>query len=117
MGSGGHNRKSVEQHVRDGTYRRDRHAVFTTPAAPISAADRRRTLQGLPPGARRLAAELLEQFSGWDGSSLVTLRSYCVSCDRLEALQAVSTTDSHDLAREVRVNISLLKALNLETNR
>ena len=74
--SGGHNRKSVAEHIEAGTYRRDRHGVSTAPAAPVSETDRRRTLQGLTPVARRLAVQLLEAFTGWDASSLQTLRAY-----------------------------------------
>ena len=115
--SGGHNRKSAEEHILAGTFRRDRHGASTAPAAPVSETDRRRTLQGLTPGARRLAAQLLEGFTGWDGSSLQTLRAYVLSCERLEALQSNSATDSQDLAREVRINLGLLRALNLEAGR
>ena len=53
--------------------------------------------------ARRLAVQLLEGFMGWDPSSLQTLRAYMLSCERLEALQSNSATDSQDLAREVRI--------------
>jgi hypothetical protein len=109
--------KSAAEHILAGTFRRDRHGASTATTAPVSATDRRRTLQGLTPGARRLAVQLLEGFTGWDASSLQTLRAYVLSCDRLEALQSTSTTDSQDLAREVRVNLGLLRALNLETVR
>ena len=115
--SGGANKKSVEEHILAGTFRRDRHGPSTAPAAPVSATDRRRTLQGLSPVARRLAVQLLEGFTGWDASSLTTLRAYVLSCERLEALQSTSTTDSNDLAREVRMNLGLLRALNLEAGR
>ena len=92
-------------------------ALQRLPLVPVSEADRRRTLQGLSPGARRLAVQLLDGFTGWDASSLQTLRAYVLSCERLEALQSTSTTDSNDLAREVRVNLGLLRALNLEAGR
>ena len=115
--SGGHNKKSVEEHILNGTFRRDRHGASTAPAAPVSETDRRRTLEGLSPVARRLAVQLLEAFTGWDASCLHTLRAYVLSCERLEALQSTSTTDSQDLAREVRVNLGLLRALNLEAGR
>ena len=115
--SGGHNRKSVAEHIQAGTFRRDRHGASTATTAPVSATETRRTLEGLTPGARRLAVHLLEAFTGWDASALVTLRAYVLSCERLEGLQTTSTTDSQDLAREVRINLGLLKALNLETVR
>jgi hypothetical protein len=117
MRSGGHNRKSVEAHVLSGTFRKDRHAAPTVDTRPVSPAVRRRTLQGLTPGARRLAGQLLEAFAGWDPSSLTTLRAYALSCERLEALQAAGNPDSHAVAREVRINLGLLRALNLEVAR
>jgi hypothetical protein len=112
--SGGHNRKSVEHHVLLGTFRKDRHAGRVADVLPVSPTDRRRTLQGLTPGARRLAGQMLEQFAGWDASALVTLRAYALSCERLEALQSDGDTDGRDLAREVRMNLGLLRGLNLE---
>jgi len=111
--SGGHNRLSVEQHVFRGTFVPSRHGRRPEPTTgPVSAADRRRTLKGLSPAARRLAAALLETFEGWDVAALQTLRSYALSCDRLAALEAAGASSA--LYREVRANLALLAALHLE---
>jgi hypothetical protein len=59
--SGGANRLSVEAHLLRGSYRRDRHATLTEapPPARLSAADRRRFLNGLDGTARRVVLRLL----------------------------------------------------------
>jgi hypothetical protein len=57
---------------------------------------------------------LLDQFSAWDAASLETVRAYALSCDRLARLQADSIDDTRGLHREVRTNLALLKARNLE---
>jgi hypothetical protein len=114
--SGGHNRLPVEAHILRGTFRPDRHgARLQQPSAPISAADRQRTLRGLSSTARRLATALLDNYDNWDAASLETLRQYVLSCDRLRALEQASVTSM--LYRELRANLGLLKALNLEAER
>lgn len=113
--SGGWNRLSADEHVIRGTFRRDRHAAIDDrPAAPTSAADRRRTLQGLNPEARRMAAALVDTYEGWDAAALTTLRAYALSCERLAVLQAAAGEDTRALHREIRSNLALLRALNLE---
>jgi hypothetical protein len=114
--SGGQNRLSVEQHRLQGTFRADRHGSRREgESAPVSAGDRRRTLQGLPPLARRVALALLEAFDGWSAADLLTLRAYALSAARLEELQTAGP--SRELHRELRAHLSLLKALNLEASR
>jgi hypothetical protein len=115
--SGGHNRRSLEEHLRFGTYRPDRHAHLKEaqpPAPPVAPADRRRTLAGLSPAARRVAARLLAEYGGWTAAKLEVLRAYSLSCSRLEMLQQTPTDDSRALHREIRANLNLLRALNLE---
>jgi hypothetical protein len=113
--SGGHNRLTSDEHRLRGNYRADRHAHLTVARPePVSAADRRRTLRGLPRDARRLAASLLDEYHGWDGGSLETVRSYVLSVSRLEALQMAAEGDTRAIHRETRCTLALLKSLNLE---
>jgi hypothetical protein len=117
MPSGGHNKLDYSEHVLRNNVRPYRHqSPSSTPvSAPLAPADRRRTLDGLAPEARRLAATLLLQYSPWDAASLVTLRSYVRSCVRLEQLQvAPDAAATPALAREIRINLALLKALEFE---
>ena len=116
--SGGHNRKTIEEHCIAGTLRPDRHLRLSPPAsAPVSAVDRRRALRGLSGEARRIAARALDDFSGWDVAMLETLRAYALSCERLAALQSHPPEDTRALHRETRCNLALLKALALEGSR
>lgn len=114
--SGGSNRLSLEAHRLRGSYRADRHARLTEapPLTGLSARDRRRTLTGLDGTARRLALRLLAEYGGWHAAKLEVLRNFALSSARLETLQAQQTDDPRGLHREIRANLSLLKALNLE---
>jgi hypothetical protein len=116
--SGGHNRLSLEEHQLRDTYRADRHAhlIPTPPVLPVARADRRRVLKGLSAGPRRIAVALLDSHGPWNAASLETLRAYALSCERLEQLQAVASADDHGrpVHREIRANLALLKALELE---
>jgi hypothetical protein len=113
--SGGSNAISLEEHRLRGTFRPSRHASrLERTAEAISPAERRRTLRGLTPEARHIAARLLDQFGSWDEASLRALRAYAESCVRLEALQRAPGDDTRALHREVRANVLLLRALNLE---
>ena len=116
--SGGHNRLPIEILKRRGTYRPSRHGALTSapPDAvpPLSEADRRRTLRNLPPAARRVASDLLEAYQGWDASSLEVLRNYAQSCARLSTLHQAEP-DLRAIYREMRCNLALLKALDLES--
>jgi hypothetical protein len=67
-------------------------------------------LRGLPPVARRVAVALLSTFER-DTPSLSTVRSYALSCERVAALE--SGGDVRTLHRELRINLNLLKALDL----
>jgi hypothetical protein len=53
---------------------------------------------------------LLSEYAGWDSASLVTLRQYALSCDRLVSLPL----DSRERYKELRANLALLKALDLQ---
>jgi hypothetical protein len=99
-----------------GTYRANRHAP-KPPVEPtaVSEADRRRTLKGLSSGARRMASDLLEQFSGWDASSLTTLRSYVLAVERLQAFE--DARNLREIRAESRIVDALRKALQLEAER
>lgn len=116
MAHGGSNRVSLEDHRLRNTFRPHRHGGATPPpSAPLSSAARRAALDGLEPPARRLARQLLDEYGNWDPASLETLRSYARSCVRLEQLQAANEpTPTPALAREVRINMALLKSLQLE---
>jgi hypothetical protein len=81
----------------------------------VTPSDRRRVLAGLAAGPRRIAVSLLDSHRPWNAASLETLRAYALSCGRLERLQAADQGDeSRGLHREVRANLALLKALELE---
>jgi hypothetical protein len=112
--SGGHNRLSAEEHLVRGTFRPSRH-LAALPAAPepVSQVDRRRTPRRLDPAARRIAAQLLDEFAGWNPSTLELLRSYALSCRRVESLQS-APEPSPQLHREIRCNLAPQKALGLE---
>jgi hypothetical protein len=110
--SGGWNRKTAEEHRLHGTKPRGRESV-EAPAVPLTDADRKRTLAGLPPDARRIARGLLDRYTGWDEAKLATLRHYSQSCVRVELLQADSAASSMALHRELRTNLALMAALGL----
>lgn len=117
FGSGGANRLPVQTHIQKGSYRADRHGprpVGPRPVEAVTASDRRRVLKGLGPVARGIAMRLLADLDGWNGSSLATLRSYALSCERLTALEAAGDADTRALHRELRVNVVLRKTLGLE---
>jgi hypothetical protein len=105
----------LEDHVLRGTFRPDRHAGQTPPSPlPVSDADRRFALQGLPRVARKIASRLLEQYTDWNMANLDHLRNFALSCARLRTLQAADPAPSPELARELRNNERLYKLLNLE---
>lgn len=113
--SGGANRLSLETHLARGTFRPDRHGPRTEALpVPVSAADRRRTLDGLGGEARRVSSCLLVEFGGWDASSLATLRAYALSCQRVANLEQVADADTRPLHREIRCNLQLARSLRLE---
>lgn len=108
--SGGHNALSLADHLHRGTFRADRHLPKSASSPqPLSPEDRRRTLHGLTPAERRIVERLLEAYEDWDAGSLLLLRHFARSTARLEEL-----TDDGERRRELRVNVMLLRALNLE---
>jgi len=114
--SGGQNRIPVAEHQLRGTLRPARHLVAAAlPPEPISTTDRRRTLKGLPAGAKRIAAALLATYDDWGPAQLETARAYALSCSRLEGLQSDPAADVRLLHAEIRCNLNLLKGLDLET--
>jgi len=119
LGRGGQNRVSIEEHRRRGTLRPARH-VAAKPLKPAAAKagddERAAALRGLSPSARVLGRKVLGQFTGWDAAGLRTLRSYVLSCERLQKLERDGET-TPALEREVKVSLQLLRALNLEVLR
>ena len=114
-GSGGANALSFEAHQQRGTFRADRHAALTAAApapVPVSAADRRRTLDGLEPPARRVATRVLDDYGDWSTLALQTVRALARSAVRLEALEAAG--DVEEVRREVRTYGALLRAFAAE---
>lgn len=104
------NKLSVAEHLARGTFRRDRHAaVAPAPAVPLSVADRRRTLSGLGPEARRLASGVLDAFSDWHPAALTTLRLWAQSAERLAVM-----ADDDERRKETRTYLALLAALELD---
>jgi hypothetical protein len=108
----------LAEHQRRGTVQPVRRlrdpAPSSPPPAPLSAADRRRTLAGLPPEARRIATSLLDAFGDWHAAALSLLRAYALSAARLRALEDAEPVDLAEVRRETRCYLSLLKALDLE---
>ena len=83
-------------------------------AKPPTEAERRLVLDGLDGHAERIAAGLLNQFSGWTVDGLETLRCYATSCARLRALELNPDVDPVSLHRELRGCLQLRAALKLE---
>jgi hypothetical protein len=85
--SGGWNKKSVEEHLATGTFRRDRHAgaLALATAAHRDPDERatRRLLSGLSRSSQALARRLLSEFEGWTPADLVPLRLALEALDRV----------------------------------
>lgn len=109
------NRLSVAEHLQRGTYRADRHGKRTdeAPSAPLSAADKRRALQGLEPDARRIAGRVLDEFQDWHAAAIQTLRAYAVAAAQLDRLQADPTANPREVRAQIRSVVSLYRALDL----
>ena len=97
----------VQTHLMRGTFRADRHAD-AGPLSPVSKAERRRTLHGLSPVARRIAAGLLDEFTGWHAGTLATVRLYAQSAARLQTLEPGPAFHA-----ELKATLALLGALRL----
>jgi hypothetical protein len=114
-GHGGQNKLSLATHRARNTYQPHRHGgPSAPPPVPVSRADRRRVLVDLDPEGRKVAAAILDRFGDWNAGALRTLRSYCLSCQRLTALERASSDDPRALHRELRANMHLWKTLGLE---
>jgi hypothetical protein len=115
MGSGGHNRVSVEDHLLRANFHPHRHGgPSAAPPVPVSAADRRFALQGLPPVARRLANRLINQHSDATALDLEHVQNFVLCAARVREMQATETGSSPALARELRNYERLSKLLTLE---
>ena len=110
--SGGANRIAPALHLARGTFRPDRHGQpDPVPVPPLSDRVRRQALRGLSVAARRLAGQILAEYpEGWDAAALTTLRLYVESSARLTGLQ----DQPAQLHREIRINLKLLHALDLD---
>jgi len=99
-----------------GTFRPDRHAAPSAPPpVPLSAADRKFVLAGLPPDARRVVTRVLAEFADFTPLDLEHLRNFGLTAARLRALQATAEpAASPALARELRNYERLAKLLDLE---
>jgi len=115
-GSGGGGKVDIAEHYRRGTYKPARHnAKLEEPklVEVLTALGRRHALKGLSPRARRVATDLLGSYGNWDWAAITSLRSYARSCARLEALEEADAPDLKEIRREVALNLSLLRALEL----
>src|SRR5262245_52346345 len=119
MARTGRPRLPVELHVLRGTYRKDRHGLLpplvATSTAPVLTTDAvpADVVAGLSAPAQLLIGDVVAKFGPWDAASFAVLRAYARSTERLEVLQT-SGRCTPELAREVRINVLLFNALNLE---
>ena len=111
-GSGGANKLTLADHRLAGTVRKDCHVrtPAAMPEAPVSNPDRRRLLHGLDRGGAPIG-RLACSTSLPTGTRAACTRSAStlVSCRRLAAI-----VDDSERRREMRTNLALLKALELE---
>src|SRR5262245_21048551 len=92
LGSGGHNRKSVAEHLRFNTYRRDRHGpkVVTLPA---SSASTPAPPASLTEAALALRARMLDEFENWCVAEVALLDLALQAHDRAEACRTAIARD------------------------
>jgi P27 family predicted phage terminase small subunit len=86
--SGGHNRKSIFQHIQDGTYRRDRHGPLPASKTGISC-DQVKAPDWLSPLAKELFNEIapdLIEAGRLDNLSLMPFAGLCQSYARAEQM-------------------------------
>jgi hypothetical protein len=121
-GCGGQNRLSLAVHLARNTFQPSRHGHLVdqiarpTSASPsaVSSAQKRAALCGLD-GVAAVWRIHYSQATGWGWSrDSNTLRSYALSCARLEALQAAADADVRKVHREIRIATLLLRSLDLE---
>ena len=108
--SGGKNRVAADVHRLRGTYRASRHERAASASAAVTVEMRKSAIRGLNSRERRVVVELLDAYDGWDTASLHVLREYARSVARLE----MNRDNPREHRAEVRLNLDLLKALELE---
>ena len=112
--SGGPRRRSARE--------RDKGALHWTPgimpaSASLTKAGRRRLLADLDPVAKAAALGILAAFA-IDDAAIPTVRSWAQSCSRLAVLETDATKAARgEIHKEARINVLLLRALNLEAQR
>src|SRR5262245_10257682 len=117
----GRKRKSIEQHLLNGTYRRSRHGP--RPSSPLRLATQGATavilepvvgpapawiLDGLAEPGRRLVTDAWQVFEGWSGAEQVLLRQAARALDDAE-----SDTDSRGRRGAMRLFAALVQQLGL----
>jgi hypothetical protein len=129
IGRGGHNRISIAEHLRKKSYRPSRHSRLL-PSHPtmqrydrlgdpiderlcVSDAQRRRTLAGLPTGARRIAEDALDTYWDWPAEALSMLRSYALSMHRVTVLESAKRVNRTAVRTETLTAQRLRLALKL----
>jgi hypothetical protein len=113
---GGHNRISVQEHIRRGTYRKDRHGLraqrYDRDGLPvveeecISDRDTDLLLDSLPEGVTREVAEaLLYRYWHWPEPKRVALIALSRAVARLERLEAANRPNRAGIVAE-RASVS-----------
>ncbi len=90
MPSGGHNKKSIFQHIQDGTYRQDRHGPLPASKSGVSC-DQVKAPAWLSPQAAKLFNEIapdLIEVGRLDNLSLTPFAALCQSYARAEQMAA-----------------------------
>jgi P27 family predicted phage terminase small subunit len=88
--SGGHNRKSAEIHILEGTYRGDRHGPLALVADParVPAGGCPAPPPGLGGDSRALWNQLMAEYDGWSAADLMLLQLGLEQLDRTSACRS-----------------------------
>ena len=107
FGSGGANRKPVDWHLAEGSYRPRATGSRQHDPAPASIGERRVTLRGLGASGRRVVAGLLDVWGGGTPRAWPRCGSTARSFDRLAVLDQAGALDPAALHKELRTNVAL----------
>ena len=111
--SGGHNKISLEQHLKRGTFNRTRHGpkppLLATAGAPRVEAVPACVTAGLSGPGLAFVTECWQQYGGWTAGSTVLLREAGMLVSQLEALRG-----QRGERPAQRLLLSTLAALRLE---
>jgi hypothetical protein len=88
IGSGGGNKKTLEEHLARGTFRRGRHGAAKVVSLPAPAAPPPPP-RGLRKPSRARWVRLLHEFEGWSASQLTLVEAALRAADRAEACRRV----------------------------